>query len=500
LHKNRMEICFRAHKERPFICIETPNSCASLCAHSCRDETLVMFKALFFGVVFVIVAGSVGWYLAEGQPPRPNVYKSSPIERGNLDISVSASGALMPFQSVLVGSQISGVIKEVRKRANDPVKRGEILALFDTNLLDAELRVAQIRLAQSQAALNGLSVEDKNLELREQRLTSLRQRRRISADRCKASLELALKNRERFQQMVSAAAISHAELEIKVLEELNAERDYKLAEIDAADVDADARQIVIDRLQHQSKQQQAVAEVMQAQAAVERAQTNLAHATIVSPMDGVVLEQWIDTGQTVSASFQSPNLFRIASGLEHMLAAARVDEADIGKIQNGMTVSFDVDAYPGEHFPGKVLKIALQPEAKANLVTYLALIDVLNPADNEHPHGKLLPGMTVNLKLFLERRTDVLRIPAAALRFSPGKTDASSDSGTANLTDSGKDAAIGASATVFTLRRGQLQPHQVMLGDNDGEFFELTGGDLHDGDRVITGQTGEGIKLETDLE
>ena len=449
----------------------------------------------FIVLVFLgIIASSAGWVWAQGHTTPHTTYKSALIKPGNLDITVSATGAVQPFQSVLVGSPLSGVIREVRHRANDVVKRGDVLAMFDTNLLEAELHGAVVKQAQSEAALRALSVDEKSLDLREEKIKNQTERRTINADRFKNSWELGVKNRERYQQMVKASAISAAELEIKFLEERNAERDYRLASLDLQELQTDLRQIAIDRLQLTAKLEQLKADVLQAGALVERARTNLGYATIVAPIDGVVLEQWVDVGQTVTAGFQTTNLFRIVAALDRVLVVARIDEADIGRIHAGQEVSFEVDAYRGEHFSGTVMKIALQPETKANLVTYMAMIAAPNPADTEHPGGKLMPGMTANLRLFMHRRANVLLLPSAALRFSPGA------SGSADPAGSSEVEAIGTTAVVYVPGSdGEPQARSVKLGENDGEWFELTDGDIKEGARVITGQVNDSVDLDSEL-
>ena len=153
--------------------------------------------------------------------------------------------------------------------------------------------------------------------------------------------------------------------------------------------------------------------VVQAQAALSQTEVNLEHTVITAPIDGIVTSRSVDVGQTVAASLQSPTLFIIAADLTKMQVNANIDEADVGRIRPAQHVTFRVDAYPSEEFAGTVAQIRLQPVVVQNVTTYGTVIDVPNP------ELKLKPGMTANVKIEIARRSDVLRIPNAALRFRP---------------------------------------------------------------------------------
>ena len=155
------------------------------------------------------------------------------------------------------------------------------------------------------------------------------------------------------------------------------------------------------------------ADVAQAAAALQQAQVDLGHSIIRAPIDGVVVARNVDVGQTVAASLQAPILFVIANDLTHMQVNASIDEADIGRVRAGQEVTFHVDAYPNETFAGRVQQVRLQPITVQNVVTYNTLIAVANPGQ------RLMPGMTATVSVIIQRRDDVLRLPAAALRFRP---------------------------------------------------------------------------------
>ncbi|TAK55940.1 MAG: efflux RND transporter periplasmic adaptor subunit [Bacteroidetes bacterium] len=163
----------------------------------------------------------------------------------------------------------------------------------------------------------------------------------------------------------------------------------------------------------QTAYESAIAQLKQAQAASDRARVNLRYSTIKSPIDGVVISRDVDVGQTVAASLQAPQLFAIANDLTHMQVEASVDEADIGHIKEGQSVTFSVDSYPEETFSGTVKQVRLAPVVTQNVVTYTVIIEVPNP------DLKLRPGMTATVSVLIEKKEDVLRIPSLAIRFQP---------------------------------------------------------------------------------
>src|SRR5262249_14809584 len=182
--------------------------------------------------------------------------------------------------------------------------------------------------------------------------------------------------------------------------------------------DLDSAKIAVDSAQaslaaQQATVSQATASVSMAQASVNQNQVNLDHTIITAPIDGIVTQRSVDVGQTVAASMQAPTLFVLAADLTKMQVNANIDEADVGRIRPGQHVTFRVDAYPTETFEGTVSQIRLQPVVVQNVTTYGTVIDVPNN------QLKLKPGMTANVKVEISKRTDVLRVPNAALRFRP---------------------------------------------------------------------------------
>jgi HlyD family secretion protein len=260
----------------------------------------------------------------------------------------------------------------------------------------------------------------------------------------------------------------------------------------------------------QSEAQVAAAEaqVQQTAAALQLAEVNLAHTTITSPIDGVVVSRDVNVGQTVAASLSAPTLFTIANDLTKMQVIANIDQADIGLVENAKSVKFGVDAFPGKEFEGKIEQMRLNPQNVQNVVTYNVVIDV------DNPEQKLKPGMTTNLTFTIDERNNVLKVPNAALRFTTqdttgqrsgngnwqgrrqanaGSADGSQSSGNrgdvqfARPTD---PVLAGQTRVVWVLGKdGKPDRRRIKIGLTDGISTEVVEGNLVEGEMVITGQT-----------
>ncbi len=228
-------------------------------------------------------------------------------------------------------------------------------------------------------------------------------------------------------------------------------------------------------LSSQAQQKVTEAQVEQAQAALKIAETNLQYTNILSPVNGMVISRSVDVGQTVAASFQTPTLFSIAQDLTKMQINTNVDEADIGNVRVGQEVSFTVDAYPDIIFAGKVSEVRNAPTTVSNVVTYDVVIQVSNP------QLKLKPGMTANVSITIETRPEVLRIPNAALRFKPSD---------GKIVDEGaqdKRGMKGMKGTkVWILENGKPKPVKVTVGLSDGNYTEITAGEIKEGQDIVT--------------
>ncbi len=265
-------------------------------------------------------------------------------------------------------------------------------------------------------------------------------------------------------------------------------------------------QAELDRAKAQARVAEANSNSARAQ--VDRSRINLRYATITSPIDGIVLSRAVDVGQTVAASFSAPTLFILAGDLREMQVKAAVDEADIGKIQKDQSATFSVDAYPEETFTGVVEQVRLQPLVEQNVVTYDVVIRVPNP------ERRLMPGMTANLAIIVDRRENVLVVPAAALSFRPPVTEKSNNGGERRpstpagerrdgggragggrdgRTSDGEAGAREASGRVFLLKDGNPVAVRVRVGLSDGIRNEVRG-ELQAGDLAVTGMEAEGTR------
>jgi HlyD family secretion protein len=317
-------------------------------------KAFTMKKKILIAVILVAIVGAGGAYLFQKKGNGVK-FRTEKVTQGDIREIVTATGTMNAVVTVLVGTQVSGTIKELFVDFNSPVKKGQPLALIDPALPQAKVEQARANLQSARA----------------------------NVEKVEAALLDAKRTLERNRTLYEKNFIA-------------------LSDVDTAETN------------HQSAQAQvnvAKAQVEQARAALQLEETNLRYTRILSPVDGIVISRNVDIGQTVAASFQTPTLFNIAQDLARMQIDTSVDEADIGRIRMDQPVQFSVDAYPDILFDGRVSEIRNAPTTVQNVVTYTVIIKVANP---EH---KLKPGMTANVSIVTDTRAGVLRIPNAALRF-----------------------------------------------------------------------------------
>lgn len=391
-------------------------------------------------------------------------YSTQEVERGNLTVTVSATGKLAPTNQVQVGSELSGLVEVVYVDVNDRVTKGQALAVLDTSRLDdaitqsaASLNAAQATVAQNQATVAEAQAQ----------LARLQEVSRLSGGRVPAKVEM---------EQAQAAL---------------------------------ARAIANTRA--------AQANVVSARAALSSNQTQRNRAVIRSPVNGVVLARQIDAGQTVASSFNTPTLFVIAEDLSNMELQVAIDEADVGEVKDGQPATFTVDAFPGRTFPARITRVDLGSNLSAQstttttstttgqVVSYAATLSVSNPDQ------QLRPGMTATAEITTKARPNVLLVPNAALRFTPAAPTTGSSASSGGITgalapprrqrgNAEKTATTkrGAQQTVYILGAdGKPQAVQVTTGDTNGSVTEVTGGDLKPGAKVITGQLATGSTGQT---
>lgn len=406
--------------------------------------------------VGLLAWGLYAWLGGSGDDaPR---FATAEVQRGDLRVTVAATGNLQPTNAVEVGSELSGLVTEVAVDNNDRVQRGQVLARLDPARLQdaiarsrAALQSAEASVAQARATVQQTGAS----------LARLEEVRKLSGGKVPSATEL------------DAARAEHARAEAAVLT--------------------------------------AQASVAQARAQLSSDETQSSRTLIRSPVNGVVLSRQVDPGQTVAASFNAPVLFVIAEDLARMRLEVKVDEADVGQVTAGQSATFQVDAFPGRTFPAKVERVDVGANAGTSssgssasganqVVSYTSVLAV------DNPEGILRPGMTATAEIVTAEKRDVLLVPNAALRYSPGSANAPRGGVTSVLVPrpprgmrggANRDVNIGRGSTqrVHVVGPdGQPQPVQVTTGDTNGSFTEVRSDTLREGAAVITGQLAAGAR------
>src|SRR5574337_1772425 len=449
--------------------------------------------------VWLIIAGLTalfglgGWaYLREQNRVE---YRTARVERGNIEATISATGNPNAVVTVQVGSQVSGNIKELYADFNTKVKKGQLVARIDPEIFEAKVNQAKGNLENARAAV---------LNAR-----AMLQKTEADIANAKASLEAAKANAAKAKVAVLDAQIKlksridlfkEGGISAEERDSAQATYDSNIAAQEAAQAQEQAAQFSLRAAQAQYGVAQAQlvaaeAQVKQNEAALRQAQVDLDHTLIRAPVDGTVVSRNVDVGQTVAASLSAPTLFLIAQDLTKMQVDTNVDEADIGRVHVGQAATFTVDAFPGETFTGKVVQIRQAAINIQNVITYDAVIAVSNP------DLKLFPGMTANVKILVDRREGVLKVPNAAMRFRPPglKSQSAGKEGAVRASAAGAGTGEGApkarggakggsSQTIWVLGHDHTpQPVSVKLGITDGSTSELLDGDLKEADEVIVG-------------
>jgi len=344
-------------------------------------------------------------------------FRTDKVVRGDITSTVTASGTVNAVTTVLVGTQVSGTVKEIFVDFNSAVKKNQVIAQIDPATFEAQVEQARA----------GLLLAKANLEKSEAMLADSQR----SMNRAK---ELFLKN-----------LIARSDLDTTETNFLSAR-----AQVTASK-----------------------AQVAQSDATLKTAETNMRYTRIISPVEGTVVSRNVDVGQTVAASFQTPTLFTIAQDLTKMQIDTNVDEADIGKVKTEMDVDFTVDAYPETTFKGKVFQVRNAPISVQNVVTYDVVVKVSNP------ELKLKPGMTANVSIITSTHSNVLKLPKAALRFSPGAPDKT------------RAPRQQKGPGVWVIENNSPKRVAVSTGISDGMHSELLSNEIKEGQEVIVEAVGK---------
>jgi len=378
-----------------------------------------LFKRYYIavGILGLALLLSAAFFVFDGDGTPAKKFQTAKIERGSITKSVSASGRLNPVVTVEVGSEISGQVSELLVDFNSEVKSGQVIARIDPERFEAEVlkSAAELSMAKAVIATKMAAVDQAlaNLANAKSVLIALKadvERFGVSRNDLKLDYDRKTKLLERGVVAVSQVDKSKAAWASSVAQE-KASKAQVLAQQSA--VAARDAQLSMAR----AEVKQARASVEQKKATLNITKVELKNTYIKSPVDGVVIGKDIDIGQTVAASFQAPTLFTIARDLRKMQVETSIDEADIGQITSGQIASFTVDSFPSRTFIGTVNQVRKKSQEIQNVITYTVVIDTNN---NDL---RLLPGMTANVEIKVSDRKDILKIPGAALRFTPSGAD-----------------------------------------------------------------------------
>jgi len=408
-------------------------------------------------VILGIAAAGIYWWAARSGSGEAAVYRTDQVKRGELLITIGATGTLQPEEVINVGAQIAGQILSFGIDANKKtidygsmVAEGMVLAQIDPSLYQSEAAQAS---AQVQAAAAGVQRAEADLE------------------QMRAKLDQAGRDWERARQLGPSEALAQVSYDA-----------YRAAfETARANVAVGEAAIL-----------QARANRAQAEAALTKARRNLGYCTIKSPVKGVIIDRRVNIGQTVVASLNAPSLFLIAKDLKRMQLWVAVNEADIGKIHPGQAVTFTVDAFPGERFQGTVGKARLNASMTQNVVTYT--VEVLT----DNSDGRLLPYLTANVQFEISRQREALLAANAALRYVPAPeaidprfrepTPPAAGRERRPTAESGKSGSEPRNGTLWTWQGSLLKPIRVRMGQSDGVVTAVEGEELAEGTEIVLGQ------------
>lgn len=388
----------------------------------------------------LLLAGGGAWGYTRLQSATGGIqYLTKPVERGDIVVSVVATGTLEPTNQVDVGSELSGIVSTVNVDYNDRVTNGQVLAVLDTSKFASQVAQykAALQLAEAELASATATIKEEKFDL----------------ERVKRLSQSAMSNE--LEQVTTQAAYDRA-----VASELAAQ-----------------------------------AKVAQAKASLDTAETELSKTVIRSPVNGIVLERSIEPGQTVAASLQAPVLFTLAEDLTQMELQVDIDEADISQVADGQAATFTVDAYPNRTFDARITQVRYGPETTSGVVTYKAVLLVDN-ADL-----LLRPGMTATASITVKQVLDALLVSNAALRFTPAETNKSSSTnsftsmllprppGPPDRKKTEKEDSDKSKQKVWVLEQNQPVAINITVGESDGSHTAVESAELQPGQLLIVDAT-----------
>jgi HlyD family secretion protein len=418
-----------------------------------------MNKKVIIGIIILIVAAGIVFgftYFRRNNNNGP-LYELTAVDKGTVTALVDTTGTLNPVTIVDIGSQVSAKIEKIYVDFNSQVKAGQVLAELEQLNFQTKVQQNEANYSSSVAAL----------------------------EKSKVTLENAKKKHDRAKSLFEKELLSYEEFETTEVQYFSAKADLQSSE----------------------------ARLEQAKAQLDTSKVDLTYTIIKSPIDGVVINRAVNVGQTVAASLQAPVLFQVANDLTKMQVECSVDEADIGRVKEGQTALFTVDAFPDDRFAGIVKQVRYSPEVIQNVVTYTTIVDVVNP------DMKLRPGMTATISIVVGEAKNALRVPNSALRFQPSaevmqalfeemrremqakRAQAGEEEGQQEKKrlqgnfqmgqgTRGTGSRMRDRARVWTMdETGKLKMVFIRTGVTDNTYTEIVGGDIKEGQEIITGES-----------
>lgn len=413
---------------------------------------IIVVKGFIKLIIVIAVLGGVwfAWEQWKGKEPVQVDYQTEPLAKGDLMITIDATGVTEPDELVDVGAQVSGIIMEFGKDLDgkvvdysSPVKAGQMLAEIDKLPVQLDVQRAEASKAQAQAGIA---------------------RARADIQQATAKHNQAKLDRERAEKLGPGDALSKSSYDQYIADEETARANVSVAEASLLEAEASLKQ---------------------AEAALKKEMRNLEYTTISSPVDGVVVKRLVNIGQTVVSSMSASSLFYIATDLSKLKIWAAVNEADIGSIKKGQEVLFTVDAFPGKKFKGSVDKIRLDATMTSNVVTYIVDIDVPNP------DKLLIPYLTANVQFIVQDIKNSFLVANTALRFRPNPELINAEQKAAYEKMASELAApsqneAGKKAVIWELRDNTLYPHLVTRGESNGMLTPVKGPTLQEGMEIVS--------------
>lgn len=473
-------------------------------------------------VLLALLAGLAWYYFGQSSSNKQAVYQTEKVSRGNLSVSVTATGNLQPLNQVDIGTELSGTVAVVLVDNNDVVKKDQVLARLNTEQLEdtivkaeASLTSAESRVAQAKAQITqaNAKVTQADASVKQTQANSLQANAQIEQ-----ALATTLEARTKLNRLQQLNKSSGGKLPAKgdldaaiatwkraLAAENAAKASAASAKANITGTKASAASIKAEVLTAQANLESANASVIEAKATLRSAQTNLEKAIITSPIDGVVLDRAVEPGQTVASSLSAPTLFTLAEDLSKMELEVSVDEADVGQVKKGQQAEFTVDAWPGRKYPAVITRVSLGSTITDNVVSYLTVLALKNT------DLTLRPGMTATATMITNSRENVLLIPNAALRFTPSTAQASKGE-TAGSAQKGNNGILSklmpgprfpraakkrgtekkanggqTQQQIWILDNNQPMAMTVTTGISDGRYTEIVAGELQENSSVITG-------------